>query len=230
MHSGSAAHQFEAEPEEQSGFADHGGRALPRFLEREFDAFLTKCRGPSKGGRKSLRKTWKKMSDRGHEAALGLSLSHRVARSSLAHYRGLTDESDRSFRLSDQGLPRRSTREGIDRDSRLRGRSTLHGDRLAGDFVTQRQRHELALVSVELVDGGFEITAPGRPPLRLSETCEVGERVAARVWGLRRRRSPTPAWERLVQRLSRRPPRARLHAGRARAPGEPGTSSIQEIS
>jgi uncharacterized protein YcbX len=52
-----------------------------------------------------------------------------------------------------------------------------------GDFVTQRQRHELALVSVELVDGGFEITAPGRPPLHLSETCEVGERVAARVWG-----------------------------------------------
>ena len=50
------------------------------------------------------------------------------------------------------------------------------------EFVTQRQRPELALVSVSLVEGGFELSAPGRPSLHLSETCEVGERVAARVW------------------------------------------------
>ncbi len=51
------------------------------------------------------------------------------------------------------------------------------------EFVTQRKRPELALVSVSLVDGGFELTAPGRAPLRVSETCEDGERVTARIWG-----------------------------------------------
>jgi uncharacterized protein YcbX len=52
-----------------------------------------------------------------------------------------------------------------------------------GDFVTQRQRRELARVSVQLVEGGFEVGAPGRAPLLLSESHEVGERVTARVWG-----------------------------------------------
>jgi uncharacterized protein YcbX len=51
------------------------------------------------------------------------------------------------------------------------------------EFVTQRKRRELALVSVSLVEGGFELSAPGRAPLHVSEACEVGERVTARVWG-----------------------------------------------
>ena len=65
------------------------------------------------------------------------------------------------------------------------------------EFVTQRQRRELALVSVSLAAGGFELSAPGRPSLHLGEACEQGERVAARVWGhdgVGVRHAPGSAW------------------------------------
>jgi len=47
------------------------------FLEHEFDAFVAKYPDEAKVV-EILRKTWKKMSDRGHEAALGLPLSRRA--------------------------------------------------------------------------------------------------------------------------------------------------------
>jgi hypothetical protein len=49
------------------------------FLEFEFDAFLQKYRDEEKAV-EILQKTWKKMSARGHQAALGLELSERARR------------------------------------------------------------------------------------------------------------------------------------------------------
>jgi hypothetical protein len=49
------------------------------FLEHEFDAFVAKYPDEAKVV-EILRKTWKKMSDRGHEAALGLPLSAQAQR------------------------------------------------------------------------------------------------------------------------------------------------------
>jgi hypothetical protein len=47
------------------------------FLEHEFDAFVAKYPDEAKVV-EILRKTWKKMSDRGHQAALGLPLSQHA--------------------------------------------------------------------------------------------------------------------------------------------------------
>ncbi|HVJ21631.1 MAG TPA: MOSC domain-containing protein, partial [Polyangiaceae bacterium] len=51
-----------------------------------------------------------------------------------------------------------------------------------GDFVTQRDRHELALVSTSLTPDGFELRAPNLAPLELPRAHEAGPRVRARVW------------------------------------------------
>jgi uncharacterized protein YcbX len=51
-----------------------------------------------------------------------------------------------------------------------------------GDFVTQRDRHELALVTTSLASDGFELNAPKLPALGLPRAHEAGPRVRARVW------------------------------------------------
>ncbi len=51
-----------------------------------------------------------------------------------------------------------------------------------GRFVSQRERSELALVSVAFAEGGYTLTAPGRRELYLPESLASGERVEASVW------------------------------------------------
>ncbi len=53
----------------------------------------------------------------------------------------------------------------------------------AGEFVTQRTRHELALVDVAIRETTFELAAPGASPLTLPHAYESGARHAVRIWG-----------------------------------------------
>jgi len=52
----------------------------------------------------------------------------------------------------------------------------------AGEFVSQRTRRELALVSTALTDEGFELRAPNMGALGLPRAHDSGPRVRARVW------------------------------------------------
>ncbi|HEV8246995.1 MAG TPA: MOSC N-terminal beta barrel domain-containing protein [Polyangiaceae bacterium] len=67
----------------------------------------------------------------------------------------------------------------------------------AGAFVTQRTRHELALVDVNMVGSGFELCAPGAPSLALESAHESGPRRDVRVWdhdGVGVEHEPGSAW------------------------------------
>lgn len=51
-----------------------------------------------------------------------------------------------------------------------------------GRFVTQRQRRELALVTVSFTSEGFELSAEGQPALKIPKRLEAGERLGVKVW------------------------------------------------